>query len=106
MDTPGCTQPKWRPTKKGRRCGQTCVNEQGKRRFRWVSGQECGAKPRTQPDDVSEFSGSDGSDSGTVLFDSVGALAGLLGVPVERLEPMPLVPLVGLSDGNEKRRSR
>jgi hypothetical protein len=99
---PTCELPEWRSTRKGRRCGQTCVDEQsGKRRFRWVSGQECGEKPRTRPEDVIEFAG------GTPSLAEY--TAELLGVPlerVERLEPMPLIPLVGLADGVEKRRRR
>ena len=98
-----CELPKWRATKKGtNRCGQVCSDAHGRRRFRWTKRGECSGQPEPPPrskeqEEVTEFS------SGAL--DMAGMIAGALGVPPVRLEPMPLVPLVGLSDGIAKRRS-
>lgn len=98
----GCETPKWKATKRGRRCGCVCTDERGRRRFRFVKGTECGSEvtsPSLVPEqeEVSEFS---------ALAGHAKALADVLGVELERVEPMPLVPLVGLADGVAKRRSR
>jgi hypothetical protein len=79
-----CELPKWVTTKRGRRCGQICLDARGRRRFRFVKGAACVGT--TSPEDVTEFS------------DPVGALAEALGVEPVRLEPMPLA-LQGLEQG-------
>lgn len=97
MSGSGCEPPTWKWTRKGQpRCGRICTNGHGKRRFRWVKGGECGGEPPPPPPspqqaEVSEFS----VLSGAPLSEVVSAA---LGVPLVKLEPMPLIPLVGLPD--------
>lgn len=97
-----CESPRWTTTKRGRRCGRVCVDDRGRRRFRFVKGAECGGEPSAklerEREEVSEFS---------ALENQAEAIAGVLGVPLEpleRVEPLPLIPLVGSGGGREKRR--
>lgn len=95
-----CELPKWKMTKRGRRCGQVCSDAKGKRRFRFVKGAVCSGEmppPTRVQEEVSEFS---------ALDSHAEAMAEVLGVELIRVEPMPLIPLVGLADGIAKRRSR
>lgn len=78
-----CDIPTWRETKRGRRCGRTCTDTSGRRRWRWTKNGNCGSPTATPQDPAS-------------------TLAAALGVAPVNLEPMPLVPLVDLGAGEER----
>jgi hypothetical protein len=95
-----CEQPRWRTTKRGRRCGQVCTDENGRRRYRFVPGSACAKASGQSEEGSAEGSG---TNPEVMEFPGQGPMVGL--EPV-KLEPMPLLPLFGTSAGSSKRRGR
>lgn len=87
-----CEEPEPVETKRGTRCGQVCTDDRGRRRFKFVPGEECQGKlyegvPEEGSPEVQEFTG----------FGRT---------PLVRITPMPLVPLSELMPGRRSRRRR
>jgi len=86
-----------RDTKRGERCGQVCTDDNGRKRYRFVPNAVCeGASGDAEEDDSGI-----GTNPEVVEFSGLSSMVDFKSV---KMEPVPLLPLVGLVDSRRDNR--